>query len=715
MRKRKYRQIVTCLLTAALVLFAGQVQSVLAKTEASSETVQQEVSEDETSALLQAYQPNYVDEAVKNVQAQINCLPTADELLGMEQEAQQKVYNQLQTAYDAYEALNEEQKAQIKGAEIFDNLFEVFNGMTNALDAVGNFNVEGDSSTYSYANGVLTVNDGANLTISTNGQISDRIVIASGAKANITLAGVNITPANAGTNDGYSGIELGSGATLNITLQDASTNEICGGTSITGSPGPGIRVPEYSTLTIGGDGSLVVNGVSGDEASVGIGGKKTAGGNGENCGNVIVLGGIITVHGGTASISNPAVDIGGGASDYGNGGACNTVIILTPVNSGGSLEIGGGACAGAGSIAGSDGQGIRPSGDGSYTVWGELTLPSGIEFPSDITLNIPSGTTLNLPKDFTWPENIKVMGDGTITPDTKKLPAMITLDDDLILATGNPINLNYTYNGDGQVTITWYEDENKTQKLQEAPKGNCSYWIEMSAEATNLYQALLETKKIKVLKGLRAATIPVIKQTKAGSITVDTVPGHKYICTTTEIDYMPDPNEPGWIDATGETYTFEGLHSNKLYYITAYWPGNEYFVQSSAVNATTTTGTADYTVTIPAKPMTAGDESTVSIAVDPDTFDIGYGGKVTVSAPAEVTLTGQEEYNKDVTLTSSLLVDGKEHQGNEIISFDQDNYKTQSAKIRFAKPVRSDGGIIPAGNYAGKIIFTVSYSENTAS
>lgn len=137
----------------------------------------------QANRLLQAAEP--VDEAVKNVQEQIDALPTADELLGMEQEAQQKVYDQLQTAYDAYEALNEEQKAQIKGAEIFDNLFEVFNGMTNALDAVGNFNVEGDSSTYSYANGVLTVNNGANLIISTNSQTSDRIVISSGANATI--------------------------------------------------------------------------------------------------------------------------------------------------------------------------------------------------------------------------------------------------------------------------------------------------------------------------------------------------------------------------------------------------------------------------------------------------------------------------------------------------------------------------------------------------
>lgn len=165
-------------------------------------------------------------------------------------------------------------------------------------------------------------------------------------------------------------------------------------------------------------------------------------------------------------------------------------------------------------------------------------------------------------------------------------------------------------------------------------------------------------------------------------------------------------------------YKFDGLHSNKQYYIHTYFTGNDYLDKSSIIYEDTTTKPADYTVTIPAEPqtMTAGDEnSAFSIAVVQNTFDIGYGGKVTVSAPAEVTLTGQEAYNKDVTLTSSLLVDGEKHTGDEIISFDQGNYMTQSAKIRFAKPVRSGGGIIPAGNYEGTITFEVSYSENTTS
>ena len=111
------------------------------------------------------------------------------------------------------------------------------------------------------------------------------------------------------------------------------------------------------------------------------------------------------------------------------------------------------------------------------------------------------------------------------------MPATITLKDDLIFATGNPINLNYTYNGNGQVTITWYEDKDTTQQLQEAPKGGRSYWIVMSAEATNLYQAVSKIEEVEVKKGGQPAEKPTVSQTKAGSITVKTISGQKYICT----------------------------------------------------------------------------------------------------------------------------------------------------------------------------------------
>lgn len=283
--------------------------------------------------------------------------------------------------------------------------------------------------------GVLTVKTSTELTISTNNATESpangRIVIENGVTANITLAGLSIQPAEKTSNDGYSGIDLGSGATLNLTLQDDTINEIHGGTSRTGTPAPGIHVPGGSTLTIDGDGSLEVKGAPADgRAAVGIGGMGAASENGEACGNVIILGGIITVHGGTDSTSSPPVDIGGGDTDNGKGGDCNTVIILTSVNSGEGLEIGGGS-SNSGS-KGSDGAGIKPTGDGTYTVYGELTLPCDITIPEGATVTIPEGASLTVPEGVTLTNNgtILVQGGaftGDVTGNPPAYPSTVTV------------------------------------------------------------------------------------------------------------------------------------------------------------------------------------------------------------------------------------------------------------------------------------------------
>ena len=313
----------------------------------------------------------------------------------------------------------------------------------------GDFEVEGDTSGYSYTNGVLTVNDSANITISmANGATtptSDRIVIAQNATATITLNNVYITPTDAGTSDGYSGIDLGNGATLNLTLSDDSTNEINGGTSTTGLPGPGIHLPAGSTLTINGSGSLEVHGASGNtKGSVGIGGMGSSGYAGGACGNVLILGGTIKVHGGTPtySMGKQPVDIGGGDSDMQKGGDCNTVIILTPVNSGGGLTIGGGAGSSIGGGNGSDGQGIRPASgqENTYTVWGNLTLPCDITIPQDVTVVIPEDASLIVP------EGTKLTNNGTIVKNGGTFTNNGTLD-------GNPLGYSSTVavsvSGDG--------------------------------------------------------------------------------------------------------------------------------------------------------------------------------------------------------------------------------------------------------------------------
>ena len=385
---------------------------------------------------------NEQEDKVKQVQDMIDALPTVEELKAMDTEEQSAVYTDLQAAYDAYEALTDDEKQEVTGADIMDDLFDVFNGMTNAL-ADSAFNITGGTANtdYTYSNGVLTVKNGANLTISmadgATTPTSDRIVVNTGASASITLNGVNIT--GAGTSDTntttYSAITLSSNASLTLKLAQGSNNTLTGGSGGSSGPGaPAIRVPEGTSLTVlcanqGGNdhicgdacGSLSAIGGSAqnDNGGVGIGGG-ISGGSGpgatttiEGCGTVLLLGGRITVNGGSGQTKDDkGKDIGGANGD--NPGTGGTVIILTNVtNTSGTLNIGAGS---GGNPAVNNGAGIKPSSSGSntYEVYGTLTLPDNLTIPEGVTVAIPQNTTLTVPSGKTLTNNGTITGEGTL-------------------------------------------------------------------------------------------------------------------------------------------------------------------------------------------------------------------------------------------------------------------------------------------------------------
>ena len=76
---------------------------------------------------------NNADAAVSAVQTMIDALPTVSELDGMTAGELDAAYNDIQAAYDAYEALNAEQQAQITGAD-FEALLGWFNSQTAPLE-----------------------------------------------------------------------------------------------------------------------------------------------------------------------------------------------------------------------------------------------------------------------------------------------------------------------------------------------------------------------------------------------------------------------------------------------------------------------------------------------------------------------------------------------------------------------------------------------------
>lgn len=77
-----------------------------------------------------------IDEAVENVRALINALPEAEALTSMSVSEQGEVYNELLTADEAYQALTEEQKAQLIEENVkLDELFAYFSSPQMAAPA----------------------------------------------------------------------------------------------------------------------------------------------------------------------------------------------------------------------------------------------------------------------------------------------------------------------------------------------------------------------------------------------------------------------------------------------------------------------------------------------------------------------------------------------------------------------------------------------------
>lgn len=151
-------------------------------------------------------------------------------------------------------------------------------------EAVGAFEVTGGTQGegYSYADGVLTVNDGADITLSMVGgatePTSDRIVVAANATATITLNGVSITgpgPDISSVAPAQSAIDVEENAHLILNLSDNKNNTLTGGSGGTDLGAPGIHVPSSASLVVQGSGGLSVQGGSSTITydGKGIGGK----------------------------------------------------------------------------------------------------------------------------------------------------------------------------------------------------------------------------------------------------------------------------------------------------------------------------------------------------------------------------------------------------------------------------------------------------------
>lgn len=178
--------------------------------------------------------------------------------------------------------------------------------------AAGDFTVTGDTSGYSFKDGVLTVNSGADLTIRNTapGTPTSNTIVVTG-DASITLAGVNVSVSNSSANGAKSPIDIQSG-TATLTLGGANTLVCTNDDSIKEGSRAALYVSENAGVILKGtiSDSLNVTAKGGNWGGAAIGSNAGADNPHTKAGSITIEGGTInaTVSGATQT----AAAIGGG-------------------------------------------------------------------------------------------------------------------------------------------------------------------------------------------------------------------------------------------------------------------------------------------------------------------------------------------------------------------------------------------------------------------
>ena len=365
------------------------------------------------------------DEQVKAVQEQVDALPTAEEVEAMTAEEQQAAYKKLQAAYAAYNALTEEQKAKITGAEKLDNLIAFFAGKTNALI---------NSVTYLDENG--------------SEQTADNVTVVDSSmtewQSGWYVVNSNITIDNRVTVSGDVHLILADGASLTVN----------GGIGVA----EGNVFSLYAQSVGGNMGTLTATSSQFGEA--GIGGKP-----GNSGGNITICGGSIE-----ATSRKNGAGIGGGSE--GSGGSVTI--------SGGNVTATGGKYGAAGIGAGLEGSDVtfKTGANGHALIFanggiGDKTNQknwSGLIFEGD------AGTIYGK-------QNLTVK----VTPASYKLtltgqadsPIQVTLNEAVVEPANIGTTVTYGYNITNEAPANW-----QTERVFSGLTANTTYYFFAKAEAT---------------------------------------------------------------------------------------------------------------------------------------------------------------------------------------------------------------------------------------
>jgi len=262
---------------------------------------------------------NNADAAVSAVQTMIDALPIVSELDGMTADELDAAYDDIQAAYDAYEALNAEQQAQITGAD-FEALLGWFNSQTALL-------ADAQSGEHTHCvcgkDSGTTVN-GHTHNNSTAWTAADSLPGTAGSYyLTQTVSGSWAVPEgevnlclNGQTINGK--ITIGSGATLTLT-DCTDSGRVQGEVTVNGG-----KFELYSGTITGG----VQVGIKGSAYQTGssftmYGGEITGNKAGSGSGGVFLVGTTnqtdpprFTMHGGTISDNTAGASDGGGGGVY---------------------------------------------------------------------------------------------------------------------------------------------------------------------------------------------------------------------------------------------------------------------------------------------------------------------------------------------------------------------------------------------------------------
>ena len=325
---------------------------------------------------------------VEKVQELIDALPTTDKLTTMTKDEQNAVYADLQAAYEAYEALTEDEQALLTGTEVFESLFHFFNGMVNLLaeNGVSYLDENGDEQTADNVTVVessMTAWNGGWYVVNGAVTIDDRVTVSGGVhliladNASLTVnGGINVAESNSfsvyaqsvGKNMGTLTVTGGSyGAGIGGRNGDRNGSS-CGNITIHGGSVAATGGDEAAGIgggVFGSGGNITINGgnvtASGGSYGAGIGGRN-GDRNGSSCGNITIHGGSVAATGG-----DEAAGIGGGV--FGSGGNIT-------INGGNVTASGGENAAGIGGGQGGSGGNITING-GSVAATGRV-LAAGI-------------------------------------------------------------------------------------------------------------------------------------------------------------------------------------------------------------------------------------------------------------------------------------------------------------------------------------------------